>query len=181
MSNGMFDTLDFLKQLLDQHPLSKAERMLTGNPITSNYLESLFTGDANISLDEFSPQAQTLLTEIVNAEAQKGNYSIGPGDIKKYLPPQTNTNISSLKAITNPSPYDEIWFTLGKFDTVAAPQHNEFYIEDTYDTSPGYSNKILKGLSWLDRFAQKYVHGNKPKKEFRMSIPMLTGNRTRNP
>ena len=171
--------MGFLKQLLDQHPLSKAERMLTGNPITSNYLESLFTGDANISLDEFSPQAQTLLTEIVNAEAQKGNYSIGKDDIKKYLPPQSKFN--AVRAVTKPTPFDEIWLTLGKFDTVAAPQHNEFYIEDTYDTSPGYSNKILKGLSWLDRFAQKYVHGNKPKKEFRMSIPMLTGNRTRNP
>tara|TARA_R110002073_G_C9121781_1_gene550694 strand:- start:44 stop:565 length:522 start_codon:yes stop_codon:yes gene_type:complete len=173
--------MDFLENLMDQHPLSKAERMLTGNPITSNYAESVFTGDANISLDEFSPQAQTLLTEIVNAEAQLGNNSIGPNDIKKYLPANANTNISSLKAITNPSPYDEIWFTLGKFDTVAAPQHNEFYIEDTYDTSPGYSNMMLRGLSAVDRFAQKYIHGNKPKKEFRMSIPMLTGNRTSNP
>ncbi len=144
------------------------------NTITGNYLESLFTGDANITLDEFSPAAQSLLTTIVNEEAKKGNYSIGPQHIKKYLPPKSNTTISSLKAITNPSPYDEIWFTLGKFDTIAAPQHNEFYIEDTYDTSPGYNNMMLRGLSAIDRFAQKYEHGNKPKKEFRMSIPMLS-------
>ena len=144
------------------------------NPITSNYLESVFTGDANISLGEFSPAAQSLLTTIVNEEAKKGNYSIGPKHIKKYLPPQSNTNISSLKAIANPSPYDEIWFTLGKFDTIAAPQHNEFYIEDTYDTSPGYGNMMLRGLSAVDRLSQKYIHGNNPKKKFRMSIPMLS-------
>ena len=173
--------MDFLEQLLAAHPLNKAERMLTGNPITSNYAESVLTGDAQISLDEFSPQAQTLLTTIVNAEAQLGNNSIGPSDIKKYLPANTNTNISSLQAITNPSPYDEIWFTLGKFDTVASPPHNEFYIEDTYDTSPGYSNLMLRGLSAVDRFAQKYEHGNEPKQEFRISIPMLTGNTTPNP
>ena len=165
---------NFIEKLLDSHPLSKAERMLTGNPITTNYVESVLTGDANISLNEFSPAAQSLLTTIVNEEAKKGNNSIGPEHIKKYLPPQSNTNISSFKAITNPSPYDEIWFTLGKFDTVAAPQHNEFYIEDTYDTSPGYNNMMLRGLSAIDRFAQKYEHGNKPKKEFRMSIPMLS-------
>lgn len=148
--------------------------MLTNNPITSNYLESVFTGDVNISLDEFSPAAQSLLTTIVNEEAKKGNNSIGPEHIKKYLPPQSKTNISAFKGIVNPSPYDEIWFTLGKFDTVAAPQHNEFYIEDTYDTAPGYSNMMLRGLSAVDRFSQKYIHGNKPKEKFRMSIPMLS-------
>ena len=181
--------IDFLENLLEQHPLSKAERMLTGNvlpndnfnPITSNYIESLTTGDPEIALHEFSPQAQTLLTTIVNAEASLGNNSIGPNDIKKYLPANANTDISSLQAITNPSPYDEIWFTLGKFDTVAAPQHNEFYIEDKYDTAPGYTNLALRGLSALDRTVNKYVHGNAPKSEFRMSVPMLTGNRTPNP
>ena len=40
------------------------------------YLESVFTGDVNISLDEFSPAAQSLLKTIVNEEAKKGNNSI---------------------------------------------------------------------------------------------------------
>jgi len=33
---------------------------------------------------------------------------------------------------------------------------------------------MLRGLSAVDRFAQKYEHGNKPKNQFRMSIPMLS-------
>ena len=49
--------MDFLEKLLVAHPLSKAERMLTGNvlpednfnPITSNYIESLTTGDPKVA------------------------------------------------------------------------------------------------------------------------------------
>jgi len=171
---------EFLKKLYDNHPLTRAKRMLTNNPITSNYVESVLQNDAQITLDEFSPQAQMLLTEIVDAETKKGNKSIGKSDILQHIQGAwSGPDIT--RALTNPTPFDEIWLTLNKFDVRAAPQHNSWILEDTYDTSPGYQHPALRGLSWIDRTAQKYLHGDEPRRGFSMNIPMLSGNRTRNP
>jgi len=102
------------------------------------YIENLLTGDTQVVLSEFSPEARKLLKKIVN------EHGVSSIDLKttnsisdKYKP----KNFSGLDHVL--SPYGELRNTLGAFKIIKNPKTGELFVEDTYDWTDDHSERGL--------------------------------------